>query len=192
MKVLILDNRDSFVHNISTLLEDIPDCACHIVKGDELCIRALELCDALILSPGPGIPSEHPGLIRAIEWSRKHHLPTLGICLGMQALAEAFGAKLTQLQHPYHGHASKLKDIDPSDPLFRGIDEETVIGRYHSWVVDQASLPPALLATAFDSDSLLMAIRHNELPLYGMQFHPESIITEHGRRMLTNFLGTIR
>lgn len=189
MEILILDNRDSFVHNISTLLEILPYAEAHIVKGDDINEKVLSECDAMILSPGPGIPSEHRGLLRALEWSKQHSLPTLGICLGMQALAESYGAKLYSLPHPLHGHASALRIKDFTDPLLKGIGDGNIVGRYHSWAVDAASLPSCITVSAFDADNLPMVIRHTELPLYGVQFHPESIITENGDIMLSNFLN---
>ena len=179
--LLVIDNRDSFVYNVVELLRSLPELTFEVIPEGELELSSLPEHDGLILSPGPGVPSEFPrmqALIRAEAGVK----PILGICLGHQALAEHYGATLVQLPAPRHGHASALEVIDPT--------------RYHSWAVDEASLPTCLVPTAYCADAgegrVLMAMRHRTEPVWSVQFHPESMISEHGRAYLLAFATAVR
>ena len=193
--LLVIDNRDSFVYNVVELLRSLPELTFEVIPEGELELSSLPEHDGLILSPGPGVPSEFPrmqALIRA-EVGVK---PILGICLGHQALAEHYGAELVQLPAPRHGHASALEVIDPADSLIGAIPTGRLVGRYHSWAVNDASLPSCLVPTAYCADAgegrVLMAMRHRTEPVWSVQFHPESMISEHGRAYLSAFATAVR
>ena len=193
--LLVIDNRDSFVYNVVELLRSLPELTFEVIPEGELELSSPPEHDGLILSPGPGVPSEFPrmqALIRAEAGVK----PILGICLGHQALAEHYGATLVQLPAPRHGHASALEVIDPTDSLAGAIPTGSLVGRYHSWAVDEASLPTSLVPTAYCADAgegrVLMAMRHRTEPVWSVQFHPESMISEHGRAYLLAFATAIR
>ena len=193
--LLVIDNRDSFVYNVVELLRSLPELTFEVIPEGELELSSLPEHDGLILSPGPGVPSEFPrmqALIRAEAGIK----PILGICLGHQALAEHYGATLVQLPAPRHGHASALEVIDPTDSLVGAIPTGSLVGRYHSWAVDEASLPTCLVPTAYCADAgegrVLMAMRHRTEPVWSVQFHPESMISEHGRAYLLAFATAVR
>ena len=193
--LLVIDNRDSFVYNVVELLRSLPELTFEVIPEGELELSSLPEHDGLILSPGPGVPSEFPrmqALIRAEAGVK----PILGICLGHQALAEHYGATLVQLPAPRHGHASALEVIDPTDSLVGAIPTGSLVGRYHSWAVDEASLPTCLVPTAYCADAgegrVLMAMRHRTEPVWSVQFHPESMISEHGRAYLLAFATAVR
>lgn len=193
--LLVIDNRDSFVYNVVELLRSLPELTFEVLPEGELELSSLPEHDGLILSPGPGVPSEFPrmqALIRAEAGVK----PILGICLGHQALAEHYGATLVQLPAPRHGHASALEVIDPTDSLVGAIPTGSLVGRYHSWAVDEASLPTCLVPTAYCADAgegrVLMAMRHRTEPVWSVQFHPESMISEHGRAYLLAFATAVR
>ena len=197
MRLLIVDNHDSFVFNIVGLLRQ---CAAGgrwrrltwtVVKNDEIDFSGLTEYDGVILSPGPGLPNEANGLMRVVSCCA-HAMPVLGICLGCQAIALHFGAALRQLEKPCHGHLSYLTEIDAADPLVGCFENGKVgVGRYHSWVVDNDSLPPELIAGSRDEDGNIMSLRHKSLPVFGTQFHPESIISEAGAVMLGEYLDIV-
>lgn len=197
MNLLIIDNHDSFVYNIIGLLEKCMltygwDIRWDIVRNDEIDCEVLNAYDAMILSPGPGLPHEAGELMEAIRHSEDLRMPVLGICLGCQAIALYFGGSLLQMENPKHGHVTHLVDLDASDPLTGFCaGASTQVGRYHSWVVSDEAFPESLCVTARDEAGLIMALRHRELPLFGFQFHPESIMTEAGDRMLHNFLTEV-
>ena len=192
--LLVIDNRDSFVYNVVELLRSLPELTFEVIPEGELELSSLPEHDGLILSPGPGVPSEFPrmqALIRAEAGVK----PILGICLGHQALAEHYGATLVQLPAPRHGHASALVVIDPADSLVGAIPTGSLVGRYHSWAVNEASLPTCLVPTAYCADAgegrVLMAMRHRTDPVWSVQFHPESMISEHGRAYLSAFATAV-
>ena len=193
--LLVIDNRDSFVYNVVELLRSLPELTFEVIPEGELELSSLPEHDGLILSPGPGVPSEFPrmqALIRAEAGVK----PILGICLGHQALVEHYGATLVQLPAPRHGHASALEVIDPADSLVGAIPTGSLVGRHHSWAVDDASLPTCLVPTAYCADAdegrVLMAMRHRTEPMWSVQFHPESMISEHGRAYLLAFATAVR
>lgn len=187
-KILIIDNYDSFVFNIVQMLREAKTTSGYdLVRNDRVDFTALDQYGGIILSPGPGIPSEAGELMRVVRECMHSH-PMLGICLGHQAIAEACGARLIKLQHPLHGHPSFIRRTKHYDPLWNGRPEKQLVGRYHSWVVDPASLPPELLVTSLDESDNIMSLRHIKFPLYGVQFHPESAISDNGILLMNNWL----
>lgn len=190
-KILVIDNHDSFVYNIVQLLREA-ECAPQfdVVKNDEVIMENLDGYDGLLLSPGPGIPSEAGKMMEAILhcWRTK---AILGICLGHQAIAEAFGGSLLQLTTPFHGHRSFLRISDDGDPVLHGIPQPAEVGRYHSWVVDPETLPDCLCVSSTDEDGNIMSLRHRKLPVFGVQFHPESYISNCGAAIIANWLSII-
>ena len=182
MHLLVLDHHDSFVHNILQLLRESEGVTFDRIQTEALDLHQLNRYDGVILSPGPCTPVDYPNTQQLITSSIASDLPILGICLGHQAIAEHFGAKLYQLPAPLHGHASRLTRIDSTDSVVGWAPQGSLIGRYHSWAVDISTLPECLLATSFSEEpgegSVLMSLRHRELPIWGLQFHPESMITE--------------
>lgn len=183
--VVIIDNYDSFTYNLSHLLKEL-GADVTVVRNDRFEMSSLEKYDKIVLSPGPGIPSE-AGLLLDVIRTYSASKPMLGVCLGHQAIAEAFGGALVNLSEVYHGVAT-VGTQQGNDIMFRGLPERIEMGRYHSWVVDKASLPECLEITAMSDDGEIMALRHKTLPVYGIQFHPESVLTPQGRQMLSNFL----
>lgn len=185
MKVIIIDNYDSFTFNLSHLVKEL-GADVTVVRNDKFLLSDLEPFDKIILSPGPGIPSEAGLLLDVIrEYAGKK--PILGVCLGHQAIGEVFGGKLTNLSDVFHGVATEGRHFS-NDPIFNGVGERFTMGRYHSWVVDTEYFPDCLEITALSDEGQIMALRHKEYEIHGIQFHPESVLTPDGRTMLANFL----
>jgi anthranilate synthase component 2 len=188
MKIGIVDNYDSFTYNLAHYLEDITGVDPFICMNDSVNWEELETCTHIILSPGPGLPRQSGALMQVIERFYSHK-NILGVCLGMQALAEFFGGSLKNLEEVQHGVQTPIH-IHPFDNniLYHGLPEKLEVGRYHSWVVSREQLPPCFLVTAVDEQGELMSIQHHQLPVYGVQYHPESIMTEMGKKILSNWL----
>lgn len=183
--VLIIDNYDSFTYNIVHALRGL-GARVEVVRNDRIDLDGLEEYDKVVVSPGPGIPSEAglmPQAIARIAGKR----PLLGVCLGHQAIAQHFGGTLTNLDHVWHGLATDITVTVP-DYMFAGLGSRVTVGRYHSWVVDKDTLPECLEVTAVSDDGAVMALRHRTLDIRGVQFHPESILTPQGMKMLQNWL----
>lgn len=189
MKIAIIDNYDSFVFNLVRYLDEIENVETIVQRNDKVDFNELESCHAILLSPGPGIPSEAGKLTEVIDTFHDQK-SILGVCLGHQAIGEYFGANLKCNEAPIHGKSSQVKHQD-EDELFNSVPIEFKVGRYHSWSIDQ-NLPDTLLATAYSNDNEIMAIKHKDLPIHGVQFHPESILTPHGRKMINNWIKSIR
>lgn len=185
MKIILIDNYDSFTYNLAHLVRAL-GAEVTVVRNDQFRLPDLEPYDKILLSPGPGIPSE-AGLLLDVIRTYAGRKPILGVCLGHQAIAEAFGARLTNLTEVVHGVATPCRLTAP-DYLFSGLGEEIEVGRYHSWVVDRDTLPACLEATSLSPDGLIMSLRHRELDLRGIQFHPESILTPCGEQIISNWL----
>jgi anthranilate synthase component 2 len=187
-KILIIDNYDSFTYNLVHLINEI-GLQCEVWRNDKFNLDDVDAFSHIILSPGPGIPSEAGLLLDVIA----RYAPTksiFGVCLGQQAIAEVFGGQLYNLSRPMHGIATPIKVTDADEKLFTGLPESFKVGRYHSWVVDQKGLPDVLTVTAIDEqDNSIMALRHKHYDVRGVQFHPESVLTEHGRQLMQNWLA---
>jgi anthranilate synthase component 2 len=185
MKVVIIDNYDSFTYNLSHLVKEL-GAEVAVVRNDQFRLEELEQYSKIILSPGPGIPSE-AGLLLDVIRTYAGRKPILGVCLGHQAIGEVFGAKLENLSDVFHGVATPCHII-ADDPIFSGLERDITIGRYHSWVVSCEGLPDCLEVTAVSDEGQIMALRHRELNVRGIQFHPESVLTPDGRKMLQNWM----
>ena len=186
MKIVIIDNYDSFTYNLSHLVKEL-GAEVSVVRNDEFELEALDAFDKIILSPGPGIPSE-AGLLLEVIRQYAGRKPILGVCLGHQAIGEVFGGKLTNLSTVFHGVATEGTQLG-NDYLFDGLPERITMGRYHSWVVDREGWPEALEVTALSDEGQVMALRHRKMDIHGIQFHPESVLTPDGRTMLENFIS---
>ncbi|MEE0439770.1 MAG: bifunctional anthranilate synthase component II/anthranilate phosphoribosyltransferase [Ruminococcus sp.] len=188
--IVLLDNYDSFTYNLYQYIGELyPDI--QVIRNDVITVEGLEQLkpEALIVSPGPGYPKDAGISLEAIRhFSGK--IPILGVCLGHQSIAEAFGGKIVKASVLMHGKASKIR-FQKDATLFRHLPEEVPCGRYHSLIVEDASVPECLWVTARDTDGQIMGLEHKELPIYGVQFHPESILTQAGKQILINFLNTI-
>ena len=184
MKVIVIDNYDSFTYNLVHYLEDL-GCTVTVKRNDQLQLEDIEPFDKIVLSPGPGIPDE-AGLLKPIIEVYAKTKPILGVCLGHQAIGEVFGGTLANLDKVYHGVATPVEVVQ-EDPLFEGLGKSFEVGRYHSWVV-QTPLPEDLVLLAQESNGQVMAMRHKTYDLYGVQFHPESILSPNGKQLLNNWL----
>lgn len=185
MKIVIIDNYDSFTYNLSHLVKEL-GAEVTVVRNDQFELADLEQYSKIILSPGPGIPSE-AGLLLDVIRTYAGKKPILGVCLGHQAIGEVFGAKLENLSDVFHGVATPCH-IVADDPIFSGLERDITIGRYHSWVVSRENFPDCLEITAVSDEGQIMALRHRELNVRGIQFHPESVLTPDGRKMLQNWM----
>ncbi|WP_299254810.1 aminodeoxychorismate/anthranilate synthase component II [uncultured Cytophaga sp.] len=186
ISILVLDNYDSFTYNLVHIIKALGYKNVEVHRNDKITLKEIERFDKILLSPGPGIPSEAGILLNVIKtFAGKKSI--FGVCLGLQAIGESFGGTLTNLEKVYHGVATKTKILDKGI-LFEGIPDEITTGRYHSWVVDQKNFPESLLVTAVDEQGQIMALRHKTLDIVGVQFHPESILTEFGEKMMQNWL----
>lgn len=190
MRLLLIDNYDSFTWNLQHALVRA-GAEVDVIRNDELIPAGIVRFDGLVLSPGPGLPDEAGQLLLAITVAAAHHVPTLGVCLGMQAMAQHFGATLRNLETVLHGQVTQLTAVEKAG-LFTGIQVPCAVGHYHSWVVDEIDFPKALVVTARNEERLPMAMRHTNLPMCGVQFHPESIMTPQGHHMLQNWLDLVR
>ena len=185
MKVVIIDNYDSFTYNLSHLVKRL-GANVTVYRNDQFSISQLKVFDKIILSPGPGIPSE-AGLLLDVIKSYAGQKPILGVCLGHQAIGEVFGATLTNLSDVYHGVATEGTQFG-TDPIFNGLPRRIVMGRYHSWVVSRDGFPDCLEITAKSDDGQIMALRHRNYNIHGIQFHPESVLTPDGETIIKNWL----
>ncbi len=185
MKIVIIDNYDSFTYNLSHLVKEL-GAEVTVYRNDQFELSQLEAFDKIILSPGPGIPSE-AGLLLDVIKTYAGKKPILGVCLGHQAIGEAFGGTLENLSEVFHGVATPCRILN-HQPLFKGLEDTITIGRYHSWVVSRQGFPACLEITAESEEGQIMALRHRELPVYGIQFHPESVLTPDGKTILFNWL----
>ena len=184
--VLVIDNYDSFTYNLVHLINEVGYEA-EVWRNDKFELADVEKYDKILLSPGPGIPEEAGLLLDVI----KTYAPTksiFGVCLGQQAIAEAFGGTLYNLGRPMHGIATPVTVVDGDEPLFWECPQTINVGRYHSWVVSKDNFPSCLKITASDHKNEIMALRHETLDVRGVQFHPESVLTEFGRQMMENWL----
>lgn len=184
-RVVIIDNYDSFTYNLAHLVKQL-GAKVEVFRNDQFTLNQLERFTKIILSPGPGIPEE-AGLLMDVIRTYAGRKPMLGVCLGHQAIAEVFGGKLVNLKEVYHGIATEGTQFG-NDPIFSGLPKRIVMGRYHSWVVDRAGFPDCLEVTAMSDDGQIMALRHRNYNIHGIQFHPESVLTPEGTTIVRNWL----
>ena len=199
MKIIIIDNYDSFTYNLSHLVKEL-GAEVAVLRNDQFNLDEIETYDKIILSPGPGIPSE-AGLLCDVIRTYAGRKPILGVCLGHQAIGEVFGAKLENLSEVFHGVAtpchimSVRSDVGADlqsptlvDEIFTGLPSDITVGRYHSWVVSKDNFPDCLEITAMSDEGQIMALRHRSFDIHGIQFHPESVITPNGINIIKNFI----
>ena len=184
-KILVIDNYDSFTYNLVHYLEEL-GCEVIVKRNDQLTLEEVDAFDKIVLSPGPGIPDE-AGLLKQIIEKYAPTKSIFGVCLGQQAIAEVFGGSLINLDEVYHGIATKI-NITKDAIIFKGMPREIEVGRYHSWVVNP-DLPEAFEATSVDENGQIMSLRHKEYDVHAVQFHPESVLTPQGKKMLENWLN---
>lgn len=185
-KIVIIDNYDSFTFNLVHYLEEL-DCEVTVLRNDEFELEELQSFDDIILSPGPGIPSES-GLLNQVIVTYSSSKKILGICLGQQAIGEVFGGSLLNLDKVYHGIATPINVLVDDEILFQNLPKQFEVGRYHSWVINPIDFPEDLEVTASAENGEIMAIRHKTYNVKGVQFHPESILTPHGKTILSNWI----
>jgi anthranilate synthase component 2 len=185
MKIVIIDNYDSFTYNLSHLVKSL-GVEVTVLRNDRFALPDLEAFDKIILSPGPGIPSE-AGLLLDVIRTYAGRKPMLGVCLGHQAIGEVFGARLENLSEVFHGVATEGTQYG-NDPIFQGLPQRIVMGRYHSWVVSREGFPDCLEITAQSDEGQIMALRHRQYNIHGIQFHPESVLTPQGATIISNWL----
>lgn len=188
MKIMVLDNYDSFTYNLVHILKELSGQPVDVFRNDDISVAEAAGYDKIIISPGPGIPDE-AGITKKLI---SHYGPSksiLGVCLGCQAIAEVFGGSLTNLDRVYHGVKTEIIITDTKDKLFSDVPSTFEAGRYHSWVVNDRDLPSVMRITARDSEGMVMALSHVEYDVKGVQFHPESVMTEYGKQILSNWLA---
>lgn len=186
--VLVIDNYDSFTYNLVHLINELGFEAI-VWRNDKFKLEDVAAYDKILLSPGPGIPEE-AGLLLEVITTYAPTKSIMGVCLGQQAIAEAFGGTLLNLGRPMHGIATPITVLDKTELTFKGCPDLIEVGRYHSWVVNSADLPSCLKVTAVDGDGQIMALRHEKYDVCGVQFHPESVLTPSGKQMMKNWLGS--
>jgi anthranilate synthase component 2 len=185
--ILVIDNYDSFTYNLVHYIENLTGYRPSVFRNDEITLNEVGKYDKIVLSPGPGIPSE-AGICLDLIRKYSSEKSILGVCLGHQAIGEAFGATLLNLKQVYHGLSTQVIVLDNQDPLFRSIPVTFNAGRYHSWVISNNNLPDCLKVTCIDSNQMIMALKHREYKVWGVQFHPESVLTEHGASIIKNWV----
>ena len=185
MKIVIIDNYDSFTYNLSHLVKEL-GAEVDVVRNDQFQLDDLAQYDKIILSPGPGIPSE-AGLLLDVIKTYAGKKPIFGVCLGHQAIGEVFGGKLENLSNVFHGVATEGTQLQ-NDPIFDGLPKRITMGRYHSWVVAKDGFPDCLEITAESDEGQIMALRHRDYDIHGIQFHPESVLTPDGKTIIKNWI----
>lgn len=186
MKIAVIDNYDSFTYNLVHYLEDL-NANVTVFRNDEFELNELEKFDKILLSPGPGIPDE-AGLLKEVIKKYAATKSIFGVCLGLQAIGEVFGGTLTNLEKVYHGVATKVSKTE-DDFIFNDLPNEFEVGRYHSWVVSNENLPADLIVTSTDENGQIMSMKHANFDIRGVQYHPESVLTPYGKKILENWLS---
>ncbi|SEE21762.1 anthranilate synthase component II [Polaribacter dokdonensis] len=189
MKILIIDNYDSFTYNLVHMVEEITGTFPAVFRNDEISINQVGEFDLIMLSPGPGIPDE-AGILKEVIKTYAGVKPIFGVCLGLQAITEVFGGKIINLNDVYHGVATEMKVTDDSAVIFKDIPAIFLAARYHSWAATDEGFPNELKVTARDEEGLIQAIEHVAYPISAVQFHPESILTDVGKQLVTNFINS--
>ena len=188
MNILILDNYDSFTYNLVHYIKELTEAPVAVIRNNKIALEEVNQYTHILLSPGPGIPSE-AGIMEELIRTYGSSRSIFGVCLGMQAIGEVFGGTLENLDRPFHGLSRPLFIQDPEEITFIGVPDQIQVGRYHSWVVSNKNLPDCLRITATDADNRIMALRHETYNVRGVQFHPESVLTEFGKKMIANWLN---
>lgn len=189
MKILVIDNYDSFTYNLVHAIKKISGQPVDVFRNDQIALEEIDKYDKIVLSPGPGIPEE-AGLLLDIIKAYAPKKSMLGVCLGHQAIGEAFGGKLHNMNRVLHGIATPVKQTGIKSPLFEGLPESFDVGRYHSWIVQDEQLPECFEVTSYDEDGLVMSMQHKEYDVQSVQFHPESVLTPLGEKMIENWLNS--
>ncbi len=187
-KILVLDNYDSFTYNLVHYVEELTNNKVDVFRNDEISLKEVNNYDTIILSPGPGLPKD-AGIMEDLIKQYASTKKILGVCLGMQAIGEVFGGKLLNLDNVFHGVATPITITDTSDILYKDLPKVFDVGRYHSWVIDKENFPNDLNITAKEENGQIMSVTHNNYRVYGVQYHPESILTENGKQLIANFLN---
>jgi len=187
MNIAIIDNYDSFTYNLSHLVKEL-GAQVTVYRNDKFNMSQLESFDKIILSPGPGIPSE-AGLLLEVIRTYAGRKPILGVCLGHQAIGECFGAHLTNLSSVFHGVATPCTITTSDDYIFKGLPSQIEVGRYHSWVVDKKAFPDCLEITSISNEGYILSLRHKQFDIRGIQYHPESVLTPMGKDIIRNWLN---
>ncbi|HNQ67983.1 MAG TPA: aminodeoxychorismate/anthranilate synthase component II [Bacteroidales bacterium] len=187
LKIFLLDNHDSFTYNLAAMFDIYSNVKVSVFKPENTNINKISEYDKIIFSPGPGLPSEHP-LIRTIIDKYKNSKNILGICLGHQAIGEYFGCKLKNYDLVNHGMIKKLSIIQPESPIFKNVPDNSEIGVYHSWYIENDNIPEQIRVTGLNEDGIIMAMEHKTYKIQSLQFHPESFITKFGKQMIENWL----
>jgi len=187
MEILVIDNYDSFTWNLVHAIRKVSGLPVTVVRNDEIDLASVEAYDRIVLSPGPGIPSE-AGLLKPIISRYASRKSILGVCLGHQAIGEVFGARLLNMDRVIHGMATPVNVISDNTALYRNIPVTFAAGRYHSWIIDRVSLPDCLEVTGVDGENRIMSLRHKTYDVEGVQFHPESVLTPFGEQIISNWL----
>jgi len=188
MNTLIIDNYDSFTYNLAEYIRQCGVKDFDVFRNDEISLEQCATYDQIIISPGPGVPSD-AGIINELVKELGPKKKILGICLGMQAIGEVYNCQLTNLPEVFHGRATTIERFDTNEPVFAGLPRSFKVGRYHSWGIDLPSVSQEFELLAGDENGIAMAIRHKEFDMVGLQFHPESVLTEHGIQMIANWLN---
>lgn len=190
MKILILDNYDSFTYNLVHLVDKLTSEPVEVYRNDKIPIDEISAYDKIILSPGPGLPKD-AGIMPEVIQTYAKEKPILGVCLGHQAIGEAFGGKLINLKEVYHGVATPIQIIERAEnkDIFQNLPNEILVGRYHSWIIADEDFPDDLIVTSRDLNGQIMSIRHKTYPCFGVQFHPESVLTPEGETILKNWIA---
>ena len=187
MKIIVIDNYDSFTYNLVQYIERIAGTEVTVARNDKIALEEVAVYDKIVISPGPGIPDE-AGISKAVIEKYGPQKSILGVCLGHQAIAEVYGGSIRNLDTVYHGVSSEIEQTVANEALFRGIPGKFDAGRYHSWIVEAEPFPESLEVTATNGDGDIMALRHREYDVRGVQFHPESVLTEFGGMMIKNWI----
>lgn len=186
--ILILDNYDSFTYNLVHYVEENSNFKVSVFRNDKITLDEVEKYDTIILSPGPGLPKD-AGILKELIKRYATTKKILGVCLGMQAIGEVFGGKLINLDTVFHGIATPISVLDTDDLLYKNLPSSFKVGRYHSWVIANEQFPKELNITSVEENGQIMSIKHKNYNIYGVQFHPESILTKYGKEIITNFLN---
>ena len=188
MKILVIDNYDSFTYNLVHAIKKITGLPVDVYRNDEIALEEIDKYDKIVLSPGPGLPEEAGLLLEIIKtWAPQKSI--LGVCLGHQAIGEAFGAKLLNMNRVIHGMATPVYLTGSRSVLFNGLPETFEVGRYHSWIVDKNHLPGCFEVTSFDNQGMIMSMKHKIFDVEGVQFHPESVLTSMGEKIIKNWIN---